>query len=1303
MKKFLTFLIVVFIVKISQSQNPSKCFELESILVDACNFTSLEPNNEMFVFKTGPGAINIANLTLSGQGGSGTYVANAWPTTTIPWLGLVQNASTATVTAALQATISNGCGQLIEPPGGIIPPNSSVLVVASSNPSATDNSFAALTDTLYIVYHNATYTVTTGHFKNSPGVGMALSATSYTAANPTRGIILKDISSGCSDTAVFDITLLTNTVSATPYGGSTAQNDGATVEFAWPGSPTANYINQGCKAPFIPLSASAAPTSTTICNNASASLTGTAGGTYTATTWSGGTGTFGNVNALNTTYTPGAGENGLVILTLTVYGKCMGATATATVAVTVNAPPTPVVSSSGGNTLCSGTSTTLSVTSTGTLTTTYTWNPGNVTGSSLSVTPPVGSNVYTVNAVNSCGSANATFTIDVNALPVVSVASTSVCPGFTATITASGASTYTWNTTAVGSTLSDAPSGTTQYTVTGTDANSCTNTAVGTITVYNSPTITVNNASTCIGGTVTLTASGVSTFTWSTTDNTSSISVSPSGPTNYTVSGTDANGCVASAVASVTVFPKPIISVPSQTICPGNTATLTATGASTYTWNTTASGATITDNPSSNTSYTVVGTDANGCMGTTTASVTVVNSLTISAVATNTVICTGSSTTLTASGGGTYSWSPAGTLSASSGSSVTASPVANATYTVIGISGSCSDTATVTVNVNPLPSVGATATSTLICPGGTVTLTGTGAQTYSWSAGVTDGVAFNPSASQTYTVIGTDINGCTNTATISVVVNTFSINPVSSATAICAGSPNAATLTVTGAMSYSWSPAGSLSVSTGSIVVASPTVTTTYTVVGTALGCSATNTVSVLVNNPPTIAANATQSVVCAGTSITLTGSGGLIYAWTGGVSNGVPFTPTTTATYSVIGVDMNGCQGLAAVTVTVNPLPTVNVNSATVCAGNSATLTASGASTYTWSTTQQGNSISVNPVSQTVYTVNATDLNGCSGSQTATVSVNSLPNVTANSPGVCSGNTATLTASGAANYTWSTGQTTTSITVPASNLSYTVTGVDANGCTGSFVATVTVSPTPTITTTNVSTCPGVPAVVTAGGASTYTWSSGGTGSTISVSPTGTTIYTVNGTNTAGCSASQTVMVTVNTPPSASFTPSSLTGQVPASVSFSNTSTGNGLLLNFWDFGNGAVSVLANPSETYTVSGVYTVTLTVMDVNGCSDTASISLTIIDLPVVIPNVFSPNGDNINDIFTITAFGATNFNCKIYDRWGLLLYEWNDVKGGWDGKITSNGKDATDGTYFFILSYSDNNKKPVNKQGYVQLIR
>ena len=1093
MKKIILAALGIFILAtVTKAQNPTKEFEMQSILVDACNASSVEPNNEMLVFKVGPNPINIANLTISGQNGVGTFTASTWPTPGVSWNGLIQNAATATVTAALQATISNGCGKLIEPPGGIIPKYASVLMVTSSTPSTTDNSFASLTDSLYIIYHNASYTVTTGHFKNSPCIGSALSATpcTFTAA-VNRGFILKDNSTGVSDTITYDITKLINTVPGTPYGGSNNQNDGATVEFAWPGYPTDTYVNNGCKAPFIPLSSSAAPTNTTICNNGSVALSGTAGGTYTSTVWSGGTGTFGNANSLNTIYTPGVGESGTVVLTLSVNGKCAGAVATSTVAVNINAAPLPTISSSVGSTLCNGASTTLSVTSTGTLSTTYSWSPGGLTTNTISVGPSPGANIYTVVATNSCGTNNGTFTVTVNPLPTISATSASVCPGFTATITASGASTYTWSTGTVATSISAAPANTTNYTVTATDLNNCVNVSTATITVFNSPTVAVNSPAICIGGTVTLNAGGASTYTWSTTQTGNSISDNPTINASYTVVGTDVNGCTNFAVSSVTVNALPNITVNSSTICPGNSATLTASGASTYTWNTTSNNASITVTPVSNSSYTVVATDNNGCVNSATASVTIVNSLTVSAVPTNTVICKGSSTTITGNGASTYTWSPALTLSSSTGTSVTASPTLATTYTVIGSSGSCADTATVSVNVNNLPSVSGAATQSVVCSGTSIVLTGSGAQTYTWSGGVSNGISFTPASSQTYTVTGTDVNGCTNSSTVAITVNTLAVSVATSNAAVCLGL--SATLTAGGATNYTWTPSSSLSSSNGTSVTASPTTPVTYTVVGSTGNCVASNTV--LVN---------------------------------------------------------------------VNSLPIVTVTSVSVCLGSGATLSATGASTYTWS-------------------------NGQSGQQ---------------------------------------------INVPGSSSSFTVTGIDGNGCSGIAVGSVIAMPLPI----------------------------------------------------------------------AAFTPDIYGGQAPATIVFSNTSTGT-TLSNYWNFANGDTSNQTNPSETYPTSGTYGVILTVTDSYGCSDTASATIIVTDVPtvLVIPNVFSPNGDNINEVFTISGTGISTFNCKIYDRWGVFMYEWNDIKGGWDGKNESNGKNVTDGTYYYILNYSDSKSKPFNKQGYLQLVR
>ena len=201
------------------------------------------------------------------------------------------------------------------------------------------------------------------------------------------------------------------------------------------------------------------------------------------------------------------------------------------------------------------------------------------------------------------------------------------------------------------------------------------------------------------------------------------------------------------------------------------------------------------------------------------------------------------------------------------------------------------------------------------------------------------------------------------------------------------------------------------------------------------------------INATPTITVN--SGSICAGQSFTITPSGADTYTISGGNSI---VSPTADATYNVIGTDLNGCVSTAAVaSVTVNALPVITVNSGSICAGQSFTLTPSGADTYTIS---GGNSI-VSPTANATYSISGTDLNGCVSNldAVASVTVNSLPTVSAgtNNTLLCVGETATLTASGASTYTWSTSQTSAIITVsPSMQTTYTVNGTDANGCENS-------------------------------------------------------------------------------------------------------------------------------------------------------------------------------------------------------------------------------------------------------------
>jgi len=291
--------------------------------------------------------------------------------------------------------------------------------------------------------------------------------------------------------------------------------------------------------------------------------------------------------------------------------------------------PVPAVNAPA--TFCAGAATTFSGQATNSPTG-WSWSfPGGTPGSSTAQNPTVtyaSAGTYTATLIASNSTATSTpvtYTFVVNAVPSVSSSSATICAGQSATLTAGGATTYSWSTSATTASISVSPSATTAYTVTGT-SNGCSKT-VTTSVVVDVPAVNTSSATICAGGTATLVASGANTYTWSTGATGASFTVSPGANTNYTVTGTSALGCMATAVAQVSITTSPTISVNSETICAGSSATLTANGVSTYTWSNSSNNQSIQVNPTTTTVYTVTGM-ASGCSATVSETATVtVNAL----------------------------------------------------------------------------------------------------------------------------------------------------------------------------------------------------------------------------------------------------------------------------------------------------------------------------------------------------------------------------------------------------------------------------------------------------------------------------------------------------------------------------------------------------------------------------------------------------------------------------------------------------------------------------------------------------
>lgn len=758
----------------------AQCFEIESILVDACNgspcpSSATEGENEMVRFQVGAAALNYNNLTVS------------WPSN--PWKGIeTSTAITTPIVNTLNSTIVN-CGFLKQPVGGILPAGKTVLLITSTNMCTAGNSFANLSDTLYVIFQKAGNT--SGHFAN------------YSSTPGLRTLTMTfSMPSSCSDMVTYDISLLINQSGG--YGGTAAQKDGATVEFDAAGNPT--YVNYGCQAPYIPLTVDAGPNQSA-CTGAPAVLTATAQGGYTSLTWSGGTGTFSNPSATTTSYTPGAGETGTVKIYCTVTKPCGTQTLTAkdSTNITILQLPQATISASNGFSLCPGASSVLSYTlsnaaSAGTVT--PSWSSPASGASTYTVSAGAAATAYTLNLANSCGNTVNTFTIFPLTAPAISLspATLTACAGSTVSVTAnSNSGNYSWSAPAGATTASVTFTANASVTGVVTTTNACGQAIASyTLTVVQVPTVAVAPASLalCNGQSATLSASSnaAGSYTWNTGANTGSISVNTAGVKTVSVS----NQCgSASASSTVTVGGSPAIAIVSSpsVICSGQTATLTITGSvGSYSWSTGASTNSITVNTPGAYSASV----ANSC-GSANASVSISTGAgpTVSINPASLTVCNGQSGTLTAtSNASNYSWNNFATTN-----TISVNSPGVMTVTVTNQCGSA--TASATVTADQVPSLTITATSTLVCPneGATLTVSG-GSLPYDWSHTSSIGAVVSAGAG-TYSV--SSMNAC-GTGTASITIAQYNINVGFAANPTSGTGPLVVTFTNTSVnpTSYHW-------------------------------------------------------------------------------------------------------------------------------------------------------------------------------------------------------------------------------------------------------------------------------------------------------------------------------------------------------------------------------------------------------------------------------------------------------------------------------------------------------------------
>ncbi len=1020
-----------------------------------------------------------------------------------------------------------------------------------------------------------------------------------------------------------------------------------------------------------------------------------------------------SVGSANTQSTTASGTAGTY--TVKVVNAATGCTYTTTTAVTQNTTAPTTVASTTGTLTCSNTTVALNSTLAGM---NYTWTApsGASVGSAntQSTTASGTAGTYTIKVVNPANGCTYTTTAAVtqNTTVPVTVASTTgtlTCTTLTVALNSTLAGmNYTWTAPAGGSVGTPNTQSTNGSGIIGTysihvvnPVNGCSystttsvtqNTATPTVTMPSTKTITCASPSvTLIGSANPSTCTAV--WTGGVCGGATTYSAIACSPNTYTLTVTNPlNGCVNSGTVDVVPsigIPSVIASNSGSITCAVLTTTVSATTTMTpvsYSWtgpsavagSTTANGIV----GAGGTYQCVVINTLTGCASTVTTFVPTNTTVPVTvASVTGTLTCLTSSIALSSSlGSMNYTWTApsGGTVGSANTQATSGTGVGIYSLTVIDPINSCTYSTTATASQNTVAPSGVSAgtNQTLTCGSTSVTLTGSLiapiTATVNWTGASVCGTATSAITSAcsagVYTITATDpSNGCVASSTMQVFPNAGAPTVSISSTALvinCNAPSQSVTVTSTPStdVTYSWNVAPTSVSAGGSVATFANANTYICTVTNTLSNCASVAQVVITTNTTvPTIVISPTQTLTCSspsvtiGTTVTPIGSS-FTYTWSGGALVSGQSTGTvvvnTANTYVVNLTDaVNGCTNTATSIVTSNaalPVATIlatSSNSVINCLTSSVTLSVSVVPTatynYTWSTGSNNSSITA-AVSGTYSVLVSNTLTGCSTTaQYTVVGNNNIPNLTS---------TALVSIPcGAASTSLSANSTNT-------NVSYSWAGSATSIITGSATATP------------------------------------------NVNMPGTYIVTVTDLAT-GCTNSNTVTVTqINI--TAAFTADPTSGVTPLSVNFTNQSTG--AISYSWFFGNGSTSTGTNPSTTYNINGTYTVTL-IANAGSCTASASAIIVVQDgLTLEIPNVFTPNGDGINDVFTILSTGVKEISLSIFNRWGLKLYEFTGTSAAWDGNVGSGAK-ATDGTYFFFVKATGFDDTIIQKNGTVNLFK